>query len=114
MKKSTTLKKSTTPKKSKPARNIANILKNIKRTPELENTIKEEAYFLAEKGHNIDLLNWMYAENQLKILKGIPTISKTDITKKAKEVSKQSISNEELCWKISELKVLIEKDLIKI
>jgi hypothetical protein len=76
--------------------------------------IKDEAYFLSQKGLNIDLLNWMYAEIQLNIVKGIAKSSETDIRKKAEEISNQSISYEDLCWKISELNVLIAKNLIKI
>jgi len=106
------MKKSTVPKESKPTKNVDKILKKINRTPELENAIKEAAYFLAEKGQNMDQLHWMYAEIQLKLMKGASKISETDITKKAKEISEQSISYEDLCWKISELNVLIDKNLI--
>jgi hypothetical protein len=105
-------KKPTGPAKKAPIRNINEILKAVKRTPKLENEIKDAAYFLSEKGLAIEVLNWLYAETQLKISKGVSKVSEAEIKKKAEEISSQSLSYEDLCWKISELNILIEKKLI--
>lgn len=56
----------------------------------------------------------MLAEKQLIISKGDENVTENDIREKAEEIFHSTCSYDELCWLISELKILVEEHILKL
>jgi hypothetical protein len=56
----------------------------------------------------------MLAEKQLIISKGDENVTENDIRGKAEEIFHSTCSYDELCWLISELKILVEEHILKL
>ena len=77
---------------------------------ELKSQIDSEAYYLAEKKLSYIELCWMLAEESIISEREIPgRISKLKIEEKAKEIFNLSYSEDDLCWRIAELIVRMNK-----
>jgi hypothetical protein len=76
---------------------------------DLEAEITLKANKLSQEGISYEDLSRQLAESQLILLKGKDKPLANEIKKKTEEILKSSITYEELCWFISQIEILIEK-----
>ena len=77
---------------------------------DLKYKIEQEAYYLSEKKLSYEELCLIFAEESIQSEREIPgRISKFKIEEKSKEIFDLSYSNDEICWKIAELRVKMNK-----
>lgn len=81
--------------------------------PDLIAEINLAAYNLSQQNKNYKDLCKELAKLQLSIVKGKSRLSETEINKKSKEIFESSTTYEEVCWLISQLKILADKDYFK-
>lgn len=81
--------------------------------PDLIAEINLATYELVQKKKDYKLLCRELAELQLSILEGLDKISESKINKKSQEIFKSTSTYEEVCWLISELKILSTKNYFK-
>jgi len=81
--------------------------------PDLIAEINLAAYELAQKNKGYKGLCRELAKLQLSITKGEKKMTDNEIKKKTEEIFKSSSTYEEVCWLISELKILSGKDFFK-
>lgn len=81
--------------------------------PDLIAEINLAAYELTQKNKGYKGLCRDLAKLQLSILKGEKKITESEIKNKTEEIFKSSSTYEEVCWLISELKILSGKDFFK-
>ncbi len=73
--------------------------------------IREDAYYLSQKGYTYDELCWILSERIQKMSLEMPSIE--DIKRKAEEVFHSSCSYDELCWLNAEMDHLIKKSYLE-
>ncbi|MFX1452347.1 MAG: hypothetical protein ACFFCM_16025 [Promethearchaeota archaeon] len=78
---------------------------------DLEDQIRDAAYYLSLENYSYNDLCWMLAEKILKYTLRMPSIE--DIKKKAEDVFISSCTYDELCWLNAEMDILIQKEYIK-
>jgi hypothetical protein len=81
--------------------------------PDLIAEINLATYDLAQKKRGYKGLCRELAKLQLSITKGEKKITDSEVKKKTEEIFKSSSTYEEVCWLISELKILSGKDFFK-
>jgi len=81
--------------------------------PDLIAEINLATYELAQKKKGYKGLCRELAKLQLYITKGEKKITDSEVKKKTEEIFKSSSTYEEVCWLISELKILSGKDFFK-
>lgn len=81
--------------------------------PDLIAEINLAAYDLAQKNIKYENLCRQLAQLQLSIIKGKEKITENEIKKKSKEIFESSSTHEEVCWLISQLKILTKKNYFK-
>ena len=81
--------------------------------PDLIAEINLATYELAQKNEDYKGLCRELAKLQLSITKGEKKITESEVKKKTEEIFKSSSTYEEVCWLISELKILSDKDFFK-
>jgi len=77
--------------------------------PDFEAEITIHAHNLSQEKHSYEELCEQLAKLQLDFLKGKEKASEKEIKKKYEEIYKSSSTYDELCWLISELSRLLEK-----
>ncbi|MFX1278505.1 MAG: hypothetical protein ACFFA3_03760 [Promethearchaeota archaeon] len=80
---------------------------------DLEAEITLAAHNLSEDKVSYEDLSRKLAELQLSLLRTTEKPSEKEITKKFNEILKSSATYEELCWLVSELKILVNKKHLK-
>ncbi|MFW9948382.1 MAG: hypothetical protein ACFFDX_16265 [Candidatus Odinarchaeota archaeon] len=81
--------------------------------PDLIAEINLAAYELAQKNKDYKSLCRDLAKLQLSIIKGRAKPSESEIKNKTEEIFRSSSTYEEVCWLISELKILSSKNYFK-
>lgn len=77
---------------------------------DLEAEITLAAHKLSEDKVSYEELSRQLAELQLTLLRTTGKPSEKDVTEKFNEILKSSTTYEELCWLVSELKILVNKE----
>lgn len=81
--------------------------------PDLIAEINLATYELVQKKKDYKQLCKELAEMQLSLIEGKNKVSESRIKKKSEEIFKSSSTYEEICWLISELKILSRKNYFK-